>query len=378
MRRLALLLMLASCSNPDEIFPVRGLVRSPELVEGQVVRLLRNMQVVDPADFTSCQPSAATPFKETVTSATGRYRFDIFRVEAQSLSGFERYCFRVDTTFASGSTASSDFEAIRFETVVATLSDWRAEPRLENGTLFFEPPVPLPDEFAPVPTQLNHRAQVVTGDGRVVWQVDDRFREPVSSRYFREPMIIDGVRLEDFAGEVVLRAELHPADLMSSGLGGTNRVAPVELMSGTRLAVSGAQTPVSRGLPCPPFAAPCPLSDGDLTAVDGHAAQAVSFELPARPTLSAIVLRGLEAGNANVGVQLMLEDGGVATLSGYVPTNSAFGESSMAAPLVLPDGGLTISNPAYVAIAVDAGVVLGVTLHFPEGLTRIQEVSLFE
>lgn len=378
MRRLVLLLVLASCSNPDEIFPVRGLVESPDPVEGQVVRLLRNMQVVIPGDFTVCQPSTGTPFKETVASATASYRFDVFRVEAQSLTGFERYCFRADTTFASGSTASSDFEAIRFETVVATLRDWRAEPRLENETLVFEPPVPLPDELAPFPAHLNHRAQVVTGDGRVVWEVDDRFRDPVRLRYFREPMIIDEVRLEDFAGDVVLRAELQPADLMTTGLTGTSRGPPVELVSGTRLAVSGALTPMSRGVPCSPFAAPCPLTDGDLTAVDGHAAKAVSFALPERPTLSAIVLRGLEAGNANVGVELMLDDGGVAALSGYVPTNSAFGENSMAAPLVLPDGGLTNSTPAYVVIPVDAGVVLGVTLQFPEGLTRIQEVSLFE
>lgn len=386
MRRLVLLMVLANCTNPDEIFPVRGLVGSSDLVEGQVVRLLRHAEEVHPLDFTSCRPSAATPFKETATSAAGTYRFDLFRAETQSLTGFERYCFRVETTFASGSNASSDFEAIRFETTVATLSDWRAEPRLENGMLVFEPPVPLPDEFVPAPTpeqpsprvtQLNHRAQVVTGDGRVVWQVDDRFTVPLTSRHFREPMIIDGVRLEDFAGEVVLRADLLPADLMSLGLGGTTRVEPVELVSGTRLAVSGAQVPVSRGLPCPPFAAPCPLTDGDLTVVDGHAAQAVNFALPARPTLSAIVLRGLEAGNANVGVQLMLEDGGVAALSGYVPMNSAFKENWVGQQVFLPDGG-SAAKPAYVAIAVDAGVVLGVTLQFPEGLTRIQEVSLFE
>lgn len=55
MRRLLLLaVMFASCTNPDEIFPVGGLIASRDSVDGQVVRLLRTMSHFVPGHNEPC------------------------------------------------------------------------------------------------------------------------------------------------------------------------------------------------------------------------------------------------------------------------------------------------------------------------------------
>lgn len=387
MRSFLVVMLLAGCTNPDEILPVSGLVVSEDPVEGQRVRLLRQVHHFDPPNYTQCQSAGAPPFKETQTDVAGKYSFDVFRVEAQSLSGFDTYCFRIDATFPSGSLASTDLAGIYFETAVGTLRDWHSATRLEGEVIHFEPPIPLPEEFLPVftegnrpaqwPTQLDHRAQVVTADGGVVWQVDDRFFSTDGGLNYREPMTLEAIQLEDFTGTLVMHASVREQDEKAYGVVGTTSPPAVELISGERVAVSGSRPPVSRGLPCPELATPCPLTDGDLASIDGEFRQAVSLDLATPVALSAVVLRGVETGRTPIGVLLTQEDGGMVPPAFEVPSSSIF-ESSTSVPIrMLPDGGIVQGSPRYVIIPLDAGVrIQRVTLQFPGGLSRIQEVSL--
>ena len=94
--------------------------------------------------------------------------------------------------------------------------------------------------------------------------------------------------------------------------------------------------------------------------------------------LSCLVLRGVEAGKANIWVDLTQEDGGVVRSSWPVAHNSGF-DQGIRPPRFLPDGGMDDGLPKWVVISLDAGVpVKSVRFQFYEGLSRIQEISLFE
>ena len=386
--RLALVfLVFAGCMNPDEIFPLHGAVTSVDPVEGQVVRLLRHVQPQQ------CRSSQATPFKETVADAEGKYGFEVFRVEAQSLGGYYTYCFRVEANFPSGSASWSDPGSITTELSFAPLRDWRASPRLENDVLHFEPPVPWPDDAPPVHgpdgqwslgTQLIHHARVTTDGGEVIWQGDDRL--PVTDGGFwfeRKPIVLDDVRLEDFSSTVTLTADLYEPDQVPFGLLYSQSTPSVGMRAGERLSVQGLRRPVSRGIPCPELGTPCPLTDGDLAAADAGMLNEVTLQFPAPRLLSSVVLRGALFGGRLVGVRLTREDGGVVqeveTTAPYSDPSSDDYAGLPSSFIQLPDGGYTSLNFAYLVIPLDAGApVFRVTLQFPDGLAQIQEVSLFE
>jgi hypothetical protein len=386
--RLALVfLVFAGCMNPDEIFPLHGAVTSVDPVEGQVVRLLRDVQPQQ------CRSSQATPFKETIADAEGKYGFEVFRVEAQSLGGYYSYCFRVETTFPSGRASWTDPGSLNTEVSFAPLRDWRASPRLENDVLHFEPPVPWPDDAPPVRgpddqwtlgTQLTHQARVTTDAGEVIWQEYDRFPVTDGGYWFeRKPIVLDDVRLEDFTATVTLTANLYEPESVPYGLLYSQSPPPVAMQAGEQLSVQGLRRPVSRGLPCPELGSPCPLTDGDLTGADAGMIHEVTLEFPAPKPLSSLVLRGALFGGRLIGVLLTREDGGVVQeVEAMAPYSDPWSDDSAGYPnsfIQLPDGGYTSLNFAYLIIPIDAGApVSRATLRFPEGLARIQEVSLFE
>jgi hypothetical protein len=378
MRRALFALLLVGCTNPDDILPVQGRVVDPS--DGQVVRLLRHFQEYGTSQ---CRSDLATPFKETAPDSEGNFRFDLFRIEAQSFGGVGAYCFRAETTFASGSVSWADFNYLPIGTQLAPLRDWHASPRLEGDVLKFEPPVPLPPDTLPAPgelvTTLDHKAQFVTDGGLLVWSTGDRRFDP-NGIPAREPMVFDSVRLEDFSGTLILEASLmEPSDQESYGFtrfyGG-----PVAIRAAERLQLTGVRRPVSRGVDCPEVGYPCALTDGDLSFADAGQVEDITLELTTASPLSTVVMRGAESPSRFVDLSLLDEDGGVAAQS-RVPFISQlqFDPGFVPEFVRLPDGGFGNVLRSSLVIPVDAGVpVKKVKLHFDNGLWRAQEISLFD
>ena len=278
------------------------------------------------------------------------------------------------------------------------LFDWRASPSLDGGVLQFDPPVSLPIESAPVRIgstlrlgiQLTHREQLVTTDGEIAWQAEDRFQIPESDievpgyfQYAREPLVLDPLRLEDFEGTLSLSAYLFDPDqevpLVSSG------PLPTRMRAGERLALRGSRVPLSRGLACPELGTPCPLTDGELADVDAGMINEVSFNLAAPAMVSAVVLRGAWVADDLIRV-VLAQDGGISTeFDGVVPKGDRAAFPLGVFPFLnsphvqLKDGGYAELRLAYLVIPLEAGTPASrVTLQFPSGLARIKEISLFE
>ncbi len=384
-RFVVITLACAGCTNPDDILAVHGSVASVDPVEGQVVRVLRYLYPLE-YQFVPNACSLATPLKEVRADAEGNYSFELFRVETRNA-----ICFRVDAHFPSGSVAWSEFGSYAPETQLPVLLDWRAALGLDGGVLQFDPPVPWPDDLPPVRIgavthvgiQLAHQEQLLTIDGGVAWQAEDRFplldggSEYLGYQLEREPLVLDAIRLEDFEGKLRLNAYLFDPDeetpLFSSGTFATRMTA------GDQLALHGTLVPVSRGLACPEVATPCPLTDGELAEVDAGMINEVSFKLTTPEILSAVVLRDAWVADDVVHVVLTQSDGGLggefeATVR--KPDPSAF--PSGVSYVRISDGGYAAFRPNYMVIPLDAGTSTSrVTLQFPSGLARIKEVSLF-
>ena len=398
-RCVVLTLACAGCTNPDDILAAHGTVASVYPVEGQVVRLLRyintqpNQFQVQPNQFLDLC-SLATPLKETRADAEGNFGFEVFRVETR-----RALCFRVDAQFPSGGVAWSDLFFFGPETQLPPLLDWRAAPWLDGGVLHFDPPVPWPDDGPPVQmsdgwhlgVQLTHREQLVTADGGIAWQAEDRLQIPDAStglegyyQYAREPLVLDDLRLEDFEGALSLSAYLYDSDQEAPRL--SSGTLPTRMRAGERLALRGTRVPLSRGLGCPELATPCPLTDGELTEVDAGMIDEVSFNLAAPAIVSAVVLRGAWVADDLIRVVLAQDDGGISgEFEGAVPNGDRAAFPFGVFPFVnspyvrIQDGGYVELKLAYMVIPLDAGTPTSrVTLQFPAGLARIKEVSLFE
>ena len=372
--RVLLLLVLSGCFNPDDIFPLHGSVTSPDPVVGQPVRLLRDA-VID--GHSRCDE--ATAFKELAVDETGTFSFDVFRAQAQQLTGFGQFCFRAQTQFPSQSSAFSDLR-LDAEITLPPFPDWRAQPRREEGVVRFEPMAPLPAEETLEGDQLVHRAQLVTDDGGTAWVMDDRFISPETGLLLRSPMSLDDFALEDFSGAVRLEGQLATVSADLGPFGGSS--STLEARSGERLALVGNRVPVSRGLACPTLGTPCPLTDGDLTSADAGLAQALTLTLASPAPLSAVVVRGVETDALLVGVLLKGSDGGALPLVQLVlPTSTWNGGTP--APMGRPgrDGGVEFQQQftaRYFVINLDAGVpISSVTVGFAGGVSRVAELSLF-
>ncbi len=366
MRSALLALLLVGCTNPDEIIPASGILVSVDPVEGLPVRMLRSYQ----ANYQPGPIDGATLFKETQADAEGRFAFEAFRIETQTFTGSGNYSFRFETTFPSGTAAWSE-TSLGIETRLSPFRDWRPGARLEGDVLRFEPAIAVVP-----PSSIDHRAQLTTSDGGVVWRAGDRRFPEQYGPPENAPIVIDALRLEDFTGAVNLEATTLEFEGSVYGIRIT-AMAPVELRAGERLALSGSRVPLSRGLPCAGFASPCPLTDGDLTMVDAGFREEVTLELPDAAVLTAVVLRGAEVASRSFTLELGQADGGV-----VLSTEERFDPliyPGAIALIVLADGGYAQTSVQYRVVEFDAGVpVQRVTLRFPNGLLGIAEVSLFE
>ena len=379
-RFVVLTLACAACTNPDDILAAHGSVSSVDPVDGQVVRLLLHIDEHPTWFLVGELDSLPTPLKETRADAEGKFGFEVFRVETRRARWF-----RVETTFPSGSDAWSDLDFYGPETRLPPLLDWRAAPSLDGGVLHFDPPVPWPDELTPG-VELTHREQLVTSDGGLAWQAEDRFQVPDESAEYpgsyqlaREPLVMDEPRLEDFEGTLSLSAYLLDSNQDAAFL--FSGVLPTRMRAAERLALRGTRVPLSRGLECPELATPCPLTDGALTEVDAGMIDAVSFKLATPAVVSAVVLRGAWVVEDLIRVVLAQDDGGIGgEFTGTVRSGDlgAFG-SGGSPQMRLQDGGWGQLKLTYLVIPLDAGTPTSrVTLEFPGGLARIQEVSVFE
>lgn len=379
------LLLLAGCFNPDDILPVHGQLTSPDPVSSQPVRLLRDSLA---EGGPTC--SEARPFKDTLTDEAGAFSFDVFRAQAQKLTGFGQFCFRVETTFPSGSAAFSDIQRLDSELSLPTFPDWRASPARVDGVIQFEPAAPLPAEETFEGDQLVHRAEWFTADGGLAWVAEDRFLGPDRlggcCLPARQPMGLNDFVLEDFSGALRLSARITEVSESVGPFGGS--ATSIEVSSGQTLALTGARVPVSRGLPCPALGSPCPLTDGELTSVDAGGAQGVSLTLATPVPLSAVVVRGLvsssvEAGPSLMAVLLLSADGGMLPLV-QLPLSPSLWNGGAPTFVRRPrrDGGFEYEAQAearYLVIPLDGGVPIGsVFVGIAGGMARISEVSLFE
>jgi hypothetical protein len=368
--------------NPDELLPIHGSAISGDApAVGQTVRLrrgVRNQRNASSCDF------ADAAFKEARVQQDGGYRFQVYRAEGQPLNNAAQFCFRVETTFPSGSSAWSDLNALLLDNPVAPLRDWQTVPYVDGGRVVFEPVIPLPpDDFrsfqdpTPPARQLDHEVELVSDAGTIWRTSDDRFDlVDGGARYERQPLQLDEERVEDFAGVLQLRATLTDYTLRSQyafydlSLPGVVMRPPLDPL------VQGATVPLSRGLPCPPFASPCPFTDGSLELVDGGREPSLVVVLPATTALRTLLLRDLGVFRGEVHVEQTLEDGGLwSTIDGTVTGSRGISSEF----ITLPDGGFAGLTNSYRAIDLDAGAaVTRVTLTFPNGgLVSLRELSLF-
>jgi len=378
-------LLLAGCFNPDDIFPVHGTVTSADPVEGQVVRLLR-----DPSPAIGPTCSDAKPFKETQVDAEGKYSFDVFRAQAMKLTGGSPFCFRVETTFPSGSVVSTELLGLSGEESLPPFPDWRAQPSRVDGVLRFEPVTPLPAVESFEGDQVAHRAEWRTEDGGLAWAADDLVggfdATSMALVPLRQPLGFGDAALEDFSGTVVMHARTTVVGTEEGPFGNRN-VRTLELQSGDTLPLAGTRTPISRGLPCPEFGSPCPLTDGLLSSVDagntGGPTTVMIFTLPAPTVLSELVLRGVETDALLMGVQLLDADGGTLSLVQHELPSSLW-NASVPSFVLRPsrDGGVEFaprSDPRFVSVPLDAGVpVSALRIGFAGGVDSVSELSLFE
>ncbi len=393
MRALGLVFVVSvvglGCFNPDDIFPVSGSVRSGSGVDGQVVKLLRQ-----PTAGSCDQQTLAVPFKDVTTDAGGSYGFEVFRAQSQSLTTMGSFCFRVSATFdGSGSQAFADLNRITQQLTLPPLRDWQARAALDGGVLTFEPVIPWPDDVSldggPV-TTLDHRVEVLTDAGTIVWRTEDWFPNPDGGANLREPMVLDDMRLEDFEAKTYLTARLVELDPPVLDLA-ARTPPPTHLRSGQHLSLHGARVALSRGLPCPELASPCPLTDGDA-AYFTLSTNTLTLSLPTPAPLTAIVLRGVETASPLVGVVLTQDDGGMQHLSHQLPLSvedlraAGVGGGGAGGGGVIPprrrDGGIpSMTLPAittWSVVTLDGGASFGtVQLVFPEPVTKVGEVSLF-
>ena len=370
-----LCMCMSGCFNPDDIFPLHGSLTSPDPVVGEPVRLLRDALI----DGRS-RCDEATAFKEIAADEAGNFSFDVFRAQAQRLTGFGQFCFRAETSFPSQSSAFSDLR-LDAEITLLPFPDWRAQPHREDGVVRFEPMAPLPAEETLEGDQLVHRGEFVTDDGGTAWVMDDRFISPETGMLVRLPMSLDDFALEDFSGAVHLEAQQSAVSADLGPFGGS--ASNLEARSGETLALVGNRVPVSRGLPCPGLGSPCPLTDGDLTSADPGIAQSLTLTLATPVPLSAVVVRGAETDALLVGVLLKDADGGALPLVQFVlPTSTWNGGTPAFMRRPRRDGGFDLQQQftqRYFVINLDAGVpISSVTVGFPGGVSSIAELSLFE
>ncbi|MBL8911708.1 MAG: hypothetical protein JNM17_13535 [Archangium sp.] len=376
----------ACMSNPDEILPIRGSVVSNAPVVGQPVLVRRKIQPFSTGSRGPCLADQSAPvIKETQVEADGGYRFRVFRAEGQPLGTLGQFCFRVETTFPSGSSAWSELSnALSLDNPIAPFPEWPVAPGIDGGVLVFEPAIPMPPDFFQSFTefssevQLDHTLEFVS-DAGLIWKARDVREEVVDGgRFFRrESLRLGDAFVEDFAGEVRLRATITDLSLRGQYLFYENALPPVQVRPARDLALQGTRVPFTRGLACPPFEPPCPFTDGVLDRVDAGQVTRLSLEVSPPREVEVLVLRDVALFGAAIEVELALEDGGVWSVEDKSVGSTDFNFEEFAL-VTKPDGGLVPLLSGYRAIGLDAGApVQRVILKFPYGLARMRELSIF-
>lgn len=389
MRRALLAVVAAACAgcpSPDDIFVLKGSVVS-DTPEGQRVRLLRGKQSEGRAGTAPCD--GLRDFKEAVTDAEGRFGFDVFRAQAQSLNDFgSGFCFLVEAGFTSGARATVELPLLFGPVDLPELPDWRSELALDDDAVRFTPVLPLPAEETFAGPQVTHRLEGRLADGSLAWQADDRLFDFAQQALTRATLRFDpAVLVEDEPVTLRLRARVDlPVEGGGGGpFGGGAFVLGYEAEAPEALALPARSSPASRGLPCPPLLEPCPFTDGSFEVLEPVGAlTGVSVELPVPATPRWLVVRALETSAPLVGVVGGLSDGGVTAPMQHVLPVSAWapGFGGGGGVIELPDGGL-LPVPGSVAawtalpLAFDEPVT-SVRLSVPLGVDRLAEVSLVE
>ena len=254
----------------------------------------------------------------------------------------------------------------------------------------FEPVRPRPAVESFEGPQLAHRAEWRTEDGGLAWAADDYVSafDPVTMSLVptRALLQVNDFAREDFSGTAVLHARLTVIDAEENPFG-SRSAHTLEIKSGDTLALAGHRTPMSRGLSCPPYADPCPLTDGALTPVDAGVITGITslmtITLPAPTVLTSIVLRSVETDTLLMGVQLLDADGGALTLVQQELPSSLW-NASVPTFMVRQrrDGGVEFApraDPHFINLSLDAGLsVSAVRIGFAGRIESWSEVSFFE
>jgi hypothetical protein len=392
MKRACLLIacFVSGCFNPDDIFPVEGRLISDGGVGGQRVELFRGEV---PTWKGGCPSPRA--LKEFNAEADGTFTLDVFRAQAQrlgtaglaSVTGGEQpggFCFQAKTRFESATEVVATFRNVNAEYQLPPLTDWIAN--VSPGAVFYRfelatPPAPSrPGGFAEAA-----RVELVTEDGSLAWAHAVRSSFSPDGGLRSAFVTFTDEQLEDFTAALQPVMRFGYAGIIVSP--GQHEDVTVDLRAGRPFPVQGDTIPFSRGLSCPPFADPCPLTDGKLDRVDGGSVPQVSLRWSLPRRLSMVLLRGVETGPASVTARSLGADGGTAARGNElwaanrwdIPVEFWPGDEFVPLEDQLGPDRTAVMMPRFVSMTLySAQPSVGLDLTFPGGLAGITEVSIFE
>lgn len=395
----AFALLLSACPpNPDEILRLRGTVNGSDTVtplDGVTVEVLRSSDG-------NC--TDALPWKESASADGGQWAVQFFRGEIQPPYASAETVFGTQRCVSSrahfGAKAYTEFRNLDFHplTVAPLMFEWKTEIALDAGVVVFSPLLP-PAELAKIDAHQTvfidgvlHEVHLAIG-GQEVWESSDLvfdFGQSMDVNLdmtptFRVPMTVPSELLEDFEGELSLRARAYrPIRFPTSSVDQNNAYSIlVNHVPEKVLKVKGARVPLSRGRACEPLAMPCPLTDGALDRIDfDGGVNGLVFHLAAPAQLQSIVIRDVNVDVVVAQPQLdLMDDAG--TVLQTVTADQALGDSYTRVFFQdnLPPYNTGVPFPdtaTSLEWTLDGGVTASnVRLTFGAPITHASELSLF-
>lgn len=365
---------LGGCFNPDDLFPLRGSLSSPDALEGQRVELLRERRT---AVYGPCV--ALQPFLETTADAEGRYGFELFRAQTQSLLGSRgTYCFRAQAMFASGASAALDVPEVVGELTLPTFPDWHANFSRDTRLFSFAPAQALPPEQSPV--LLVHRLEVHTLDGGLAWRADDVVLDPDTGAPLRVELRADRLALEEFTGRASLQARWLPPEALTVDSFAEALPLAMRLNAPETVELQTTVLPWSWKAGCSAVAEPCPLTDHLLEPVELGGVEPVRVDFLGSVVPVAIVLRGYVSAATSLTITLIDENRYRHTFEHQL-RSSLWANGLELVTTTLADGGhvSTVQPeprftviPLFVSYAVETVIIT-----FPGGVERMSELSIY-
>jgi hypothetical protein len=390
MRTLALIgvLALAACSNdPDEIFTYTGQVLAPNrrspLVHKQV-ELLRSSDA-------TCNTFEA--YKLLFTDPDGGWTQQVYRGELQGAYLMERggRCLEPKVTFSSGAITQLRLSVFETTSQAPAMFEWDTTVGLLDGGLLYTP-IETPDATAALDADagnlgvgVSHHV-VVTAQNATLWIASDVVKNAdrdAGSMPKREAMTIPSWLFEDFDATVSMEAREARWVVSESAslVGSRSTAAVVRFFPSSTLEIFGGTAPISRGVSCPPFHDPCPLTDGFLTEVSITPLDGVAdLSLPRLAFLTRVVLRQANTVVPPPQIELFDDTGAMVGM----PTAAI--EYGKFTPAGLPDA----LRPRSAIVPSDGGIPLQswllsgvmpasrVRITFDGGLESAGELSLIE